>query len=178
MGNIISFDGNISENDNSLSMSNGLTDVFLDYLLISGSELTKNDSEKILMVFLAEKQQSVIGIGDVDFDIIEMPWQKSTFENDKIFILKVINYARKLSFQKNIWNKLGYEPNRELLEYALDKFEILIKHMTENDIDSDSFENLFNESDKNNPIYCGFPKCPKHGIFLSFFGCKFCNDRK
>ena len=178
MGNIISFDGNVSENDDSLSMSNGLTDVFLDYLLVSGSELAKTDSEKILIVFLAEKQQSVIGIGNVDFDIIEMPWQKSTFESDKIFILKVINYAKKLSFQKNIWNKLGYEPNRELLEYALDKFEILIKHMTENDIDSDNFENLLNESDKNDPVYCGFPKCPKHGIFLSFFGCKFCNDRK
>ena len=80
MGNIISFDGNVSENDNSLSMSNGLTDVFLDYLLVSGSELAKTDSEKILIVFLAEKQQSVIGIGNVDFDIIEMPWQKSTFE--------------------------------------------------------------------------------------------------
>ena len=176
MGNIISFDRNVSENDDSLAMSNGLTDVFLDYLLVSGSELAKTDSEKMLIVFLAQKQQSVVGIGNVDLDIIEMPWQKSTFENDKIFILKVIDHVRKLSFQKNIWNKLGYKPNQELLEYALNGFEILIKRMTENDVDTDNFEEFINESDENDPIFCGFPKCPKHDIFLSFFGCKFCND--
>lgn len=28
----------------------------------------------------------------------------------------------------------------------------------------------------NDPINCGFPRCPKHGVLLSVFGCKICND--
>ena len=54
MGNIISFDGIVSIDDDSLSMSNGLTDVLIDYLLISGSELAESESEKRMIVFLAE----------------------------------------------------------------------------------------------------------------------------
>ncbi len=69
MGNIISFDENISENDDSLSISNGLTDVFLDYLLVSGSELAKTDSEKILIliilkIFLMKVMKMTLFIAD------------------------------------------------------------------------------------------------------------------
>lgn len=111
MGNIISFDGTISIDDDSLSMSNGLTDVFIDYLLICGSQLAESESEKRMTVFLAEKQQTIIGMGTVGFDIIEMPWQIDSFE-----------------------------------------------------------------AEKDDPINCGFPKCSKHGVLLSLFGCKLCND--
>lgn len=34
-------------------MSNGLTDVLLDYLLLSGADLAYTDSEKRMMVFLS-----------------------------------------------------------------------------------------------------------------------------
>ena len=37
MGNIISFNHHVSLHDDSLTMSNGLTDVLLDYLLLSDS---------------------------------------------------------------------------------------------------------------------------------------------
>ena len=37
MGNIISFNHHVTANDDSLVMSNGLTDVLLDYLLLSGA---------------------------------------------------------------------------------------------------------------------------------------------
>ncbi len=56
MGNIISFDDKVSVGDDSLSMSNGLTDVFIDYLILSGSQLADSESEKRMVVFLAEKQ--------------------------------------------------------------------------------------------------------------------------
>lgn len=37
-------------------MSNGLTDVLIDYLLISGSKLAEKENEKRIIVFLAEKK--------------------------------------------------------------------------------------------------------------------------
>lgn len=176
MGNVISFNSTVS--DDSLSMSNGLTDVLIDYLLISGSELAVSESEKRMIVFLAEKQQTVIGIGNVDFDITEMPWQAFSFEADKAFLLKVIDYAHSLSFQKNIWDKLGYEPNREHIDYALNGFETLIKRMTVNDIDENNLQEWLSDSKQDDPVHCGYPKCHKHGVIMSCWGCKLCNDGK
>ncbi len=176
MGNIISFDGTISINDDSLSMSNGLTDVLIDYLLISGSELAVSESEKRMIAFLAEKQQTIIGMGTVGFDIIEMPWQLDSFHKDKAFLLKVIDYARMLSFKKSVWDKLGYEPNQEHIDYALSRFDTLIKRMTENDIDNNNLQEWLADREQDDPVCCGYPKCPKHGVILSLFGCKLCND--
>lgn len=174
MGNVISFNSTVS--DDSLSMSNGLTDVLIDYLLISGSELAVSKSEKRMIVFLAEKQQTVIGIGNVDFDIIAMPWQAFSFEADKAFLLKVVDYARSLSFQDNTWGKLGYKPNREHIDYALNGFETLIKRMTVNDIDENNLQEWLSYSKKDDPVNCDYPKCHKHGVIMSCWGCKLCND--
>ncbi len=176
MGNIISFDGTVSIDDDSLSMSNGLTDVFVDYLLISGSQLAESESEKRMVVFLAEKQQTIVGRGNVDFDITEMPWQADSFEADKAFVLKTINYARELSSQHSVCDKLGYEPNKELLEHAMSRFEVLINRMMISDIDENNLKEWLSAAEKDDPINCGFPQCSKHGVLLSLFGCKLCND--
>lgn len=53
MGNTISFNRHVTADDDSLVMSNGLTDVLLDYLLLSGADLAYTDSEKRMMVFLS-----------------------------------------------------------------------------------------------------------------------------
>lgn len=176
MGNIISFDGTVSENDDSLSMSNGLTDVFIDYLLLSGSQLAKSESEKRMVVFLAEKQQIKVGIGNVDFDIIEMPWDRESFETDKAFMLEMIHYAKNLSLERSSWEMLGYEPEQKYLQYALNGFEALIKRMTINYIDEIKLTEWLASAKSNDPINCGFPRCQKHGVLLSVFGCKVCND--
>ena len=68
-----------------LQMSNGLTDVFVNVLVLSGSALAKTVSEKRLIVWLAEKDQSRVGAGTVDFDLWEMPWDSNTFEEDRGF---------------------------------------------------------------------------------------------
>ena len=176
MGNIISFDGTVSVDDDSLSMSNGLTNVFIDYLLISGSQLAESESEKRMIVFLAEKQQAIVGMGTVGFDITEMPWQTDSFEADKDFMLETIDNAWVLSFEQSVWIKLGYEPDKKFLEYALSRFETLIKRMTINDIDENNLKDWCSATEEDDPINCGFPKCSKHGVLLSFCGCKLCND--
>ncbi len=123
MGNVIAFNDIVSVADDSFSMSNGLTDVFIDYLLLSGSRLAKTESEKRMVVFLAEKQQTKVGMGNVGFDIVEMPWTSDTFETDKTFVLEMIHHARALSSEKNVWEKMGYEPGQEQLKCSLDSFE-------------------------------------------------------
>ena len=111
MSNIISFDDKDALDDDSLVMSNGGTDVFINVLALSGSVIAKTESEKRLMVYLSEKDQ-IIGRGCVGFDIVEMPWDKETFKEDKKFIIRVINAAR----NKTGWEKLDYSPNEKFIK--------------------------------------------------------------
>ena len=48
MGNIISF------KDDSICISNGATDVFINLIALSGSELAKTDSEKRLIIWIIQ----------------------------------------------------------------------------------------------------------------------------
>ena len=59
-----------------LNMSNGGTSVFINVLCLRGERLAETESQKHFMVFLAEKNQNVCGIGTVGFDIVDMPWDK------------------------------------------------------------------------------------------------------
>ena len=174
MGNIISLHGNVSESDDSLKVSNGLTDVLIDYLLLSGSELADTESKKRLVAFLADKQQTVIGLGNVGFMITEMPWQAETFNEDKEFMLHVTDHAAELSKDEAIWNMIGYKPDRMLLDYALNGFRNLIDHMTEEHIDRDILAEWLQDQEATGSSE--YEKCPKHGLIMSQLGCKFCND--
>ena len=68
MGNWIDLDDTAGP---SFKMANSLTDVFIDYMLLAGSELARTESERRLIAFLSERQQSFMGIGTVGF--IDLP---------------------------------------------------------------------------------------------------------
>lgn len=169
MGNIITFDKNDTEV--SLSMSNSGTDVFLNVLLISGSPLAETVDQKRLLVFLAEKDQ-IVSKGCSGFDITELPLAPDTFNEDKAFLISVINAARE---QKN-WALLDYTPNADIINRYLDKFEAMISAFTVHDINKTALQDWLSDKDSDDPVNCGFPRCRKHGVFLSFFGCQICNS--
>ena len=171
MSNIISFDGKVASDDDSLVMSNGGTDVFINILALSGAVIARTESEKRLMVYLSEKDQ-IVGRGCVGFDIVEMPWDKETFEEDKKFIIKVVNGAR----NRIDWEQLDYSPNEEIVLRYLDTFENLINRMTVDDIREDSLNDWLSKSEADDPVYCDFPRCEKHNTFLTCFGCQICNS--
>lgn len=152
-------------------MSNGLTSVFIDVLTLAGSRIAQSEDEKRLIVWLAEKDQSVVGIGTVGFDIREMPWNTERFEENKRFILKVIEAAE----NKTDWDKLGYRTNEELIFPALKKFAELITQITVDNVDENAAKEWFGAAESGAPTLCGFPKCPKHGALLTLWGCLFCN---
>ena len=165
MGNHITF------GEDSLNMSNGLTAVFIDIMTLAGSRLAQTVDEKRHIVWLAEKDQSVVGIGTVGFDIREMPWNTKRFEENKRFMLKVIEAAE----NRTDWDKLGYQPNEELLVPALKKFSEMISRMTTADVDENAAREWLNAAESDDPVMCGFPKCSKHETLLTCFGCLFCN---
>lgn len=167
MSNIISFDNSISKTQ-PLVMSNGLSDVFIDVLVLAGSYLAKQSYEKELIVWLAEKDQSVVGIGTIGFDVVEMPWQLQYFEKQKSFLLKTIHFA----INRTGWENLEYEPTNIVPD--LKQFEMMIISISTDDIIQENRSEWLNEADENDPVKCGFPYCQKHNVLLSCFGCKIC----
>lgn len=161
----------ITFGEDSLQMSNGLTAVFIDVLTLAGSRLAQTVDAKRLIVWLAEKDQSVVGIGTVGFDICEMPWNTECFEENKRFVLKVVEAAE----NKMDWDRLGYQPNEELLIPALKRFAELISQMTADDVDKNAADEWLNAAESGDPVLHGFPKCEKHGILLTCHGCLFCS---
>lgn len=173
MGNVICLSNQISDPQNLLlSMSNGLTDVFINVLLLSGSQLAKDENEKRLIVWLAERDQSAVGMGTVGFSVLEMPWNITTFEKDQAFMLKAIEHAR-----NGIgWKQLDYVPSEDLLFPALNQFYFLIAQLKRSDIKPDSLEEWLAEAAENDPVRCGFPRCSRHDTLLTTFGCQICNN--
>ena len=170
MANIVwSGAGNDSEN---IGMSNGLTDVFINVLVLSGSIIARTAEEKRLIVWLAEKDQSKVGVGTVGFDVCEMPWNGETFEENRAFLLKVIEAAK----NKSGWEFLDYTPNEELLFPCLDKFMQLISKIGTDNFKPEALKEWLEAANPADPVLTDFPKCPKHGTLLSCFGCQICNN--
>ncbi len=162
----------ISSKNEYMSMSGGSMSMFINILCLSGGRIAAADSQKRIMVFLAEKNQSVCGLGTAGFDIAEIPWDKATFDEDKAFLLNVIRGAR----LKLGWETLGYQPNEEFAAEYLDKLEKLIETMTTDDIRDDSLSDWLADADDNDPINNGFPKCKIHDTYISIHGCQVCTD--
>lgn len=170
MGNIISLD-TIGER---ISMSNGLTSVFIDVLGLSGTHLAKTAAEKRMIVWLLEKDQSAVGGGAVGFDVSEMPWADTDFDDMKRFMLDVIEGARR----KDGWGFLDYQPNEDLLFPCLDQFYKLISDMDLSMFNQEAARKWLHDTMDvpDDPIVCGYPRCPKHPVLLTVFGCHLCNN--
>lgn len=153
-----------------IAMSNGLTSVFVNVLGLSGSRLAKTEDEKRLIVWLLEKNQSVVGTGTVGFDICDMPWNIENFKQNKEFLLSVAAGVK----DRLGWETLGYEPNEALLLPCIVQFEMLIHQMNVDQIDQQAGTDWLAAADDDDPILNGFPQCPEHGVFLTFIGCQVC----
>jgi len=171
-----------------LRLSNGATRVLINVLGLSGSKLAKSYNEKRMIVWLLEHDQSCCGDGTVGFSLSSMPWQETEFEKLKEFMISVIDYAK----VKYGWNTLGYEPNEELLFPWLETLKQMFIFLESSDIDYDKVsswnvadDELQDDWDKF-PIFYNyqmsredlrqFPKCNKHNMLLTVFGCQACNE--
>ncbi|WP_411906880.1 hypothetical protein [Rhizobium mayense] len=62
-----------------------MTDVFMEVLAIAASALAQARSEQAFASWIASRDQAVLGLGAVGFDIAEMPWHVATFVAIGIF---------------------------------------------------------------------------------------------
>lgn len=104
-------------------MSSGLTSVFVDVLAIASSNLANTDRQKEMAVWLASHDQVAFGAGVVEFDICDYPWDHSSFDSDKEFLLMVIRAA----MSQHGWSRLGYSPRIDWITDCLVKFENIVR---------------------------------------------------
>lgn len=162
----------ISLDFDTIRMSNGLTAVFIDVLILAGSRLAEIVDEKRLIVWFAEKDQSKVGMGTVDFDIREMPWYVNCFEESRRFMMKTIELAE----SRTDWGKLDYTPNEKLLFPVLNKFSGMLSKLSAKDIIPNALREWLDAADKDDPVLLGFPICGRYGTLLSCYGCHLCNN--
>lgn len=174
MSNSISLPQGLDDSVESIGMSNGLTSVFIEVLSISGSILANTNLEKELMIWIAQRDQSIVGMGTVSFDIDEMPWTIDHFSVEKSFMLKVILRA----IEGLGWEKLSYEPHQEFIISALKQFYSMIEVFTQEHVNMESYIEWteIEEGDDRPTIPIGYPKCKKHDVYLTCHGCVLCNS--
>ena len=119
-----------------------------------------------------EKDQSAVGIGTVSFDICEMPWNREHFKRQRQFMLQTVEGALNGLGQ----DTLDYKPDREIVDGKLREWMAFLERMTPDDIQTEAVREWLDASDAADPMHNGYPKCPKHGIYLSLYGCMACND--
>src|SRR6476661_6447334 len=170
MGNRICLHDQHEGPDDCLKMSNGLTAVFIDVLVLAGSALAATEREKELIVWLAGHDQGISRLGTVGFDISDIPWTMAGFVTERAFLLRVIEAAQS-GFG---WDRLAYQPNEALLRPALAKFLDLINNFDPRYIAETRYQEWRGEraQDKGS---LEFARCPKHDVLLYQHGCVLCN---
>lgn len=102
MGNVFSGSGQ------SLDLSNGGTEVFIDVLMLAVSGLADAEWDHRFAALLTLQDQNVMGRGSVGFDLRDIAWGTSASERvrSKDFVLRSIT----LALSRHRWSELDYDP--------------------------------------------------------------------
>ncbi len=101
--------GNVfSGGEQSLYLSNGGTEVFIDVLMLAVSDLADDVWDYRFAALLTLQDQNVMGRGFVGFDLRDIAWGTSSRERarSKDFVLRAIA----LALSRHRWSELGYDP--------------------------------------------------------------------
>jgi len=82
---------NTAVDDETIAMSNGLTSVFLDTLCLAGCDIAFKPYQKDLMLWFAQRDWTLTGMGFEGFDISQIIWDAAIFEEQKKFILETVD---------------------------------------------------------------------------------------
>lgn len=151
-----------------ISISDTGTNVLLTVLVLAGSALAETDSQRRLIVWLAEqKLNEGVCCG---FSLSEMPWDAESFEADRQFMVRTADAAS----QRTGWQSLNYWPNAKALMPMLGWFRKGFVRLRAADINAAALPHWLDEMDGDDPVLNGFPRCKKHRTYLTWNGCIAC----
>lgn len=164
MANLITNDS-VDENA-FLQLSNGGMSVLTSTLSLAGSHLAREKYEIDLVTWIASRDQGIVGLGVVGFDLVDLPWskQENIFGRQKEFLLQVIERVG----SRDDMHHLDYDPPH------LDEYSSALRQL----VKAFSFDDVGDEA----PSWWLAPdeqgrKCAVHGVYLHVHGCVVCNDQ-
>ncbi|WP_269054876.1 hypothetical protein [Paenibacillus tundrae] len=127
-----------------------------------------------MTIWLVQRDQSVVRIGTVGFEIDEIPRTIDTFDEEKEFMLRMITIA----IIEAGWTKLSYEPRKDWVIQCLEQFKVMIYAFYKHNVNLDYYLQWseIEEDDDRPTIPRGYSKCGKHETYLSCHGCILCNN--
>lgn len=146
-----------------IKMSNGLTSVFIEVICLAGASMAVENYQKELLLWFAQRE--AVSVGNAGFDLVEIAWKPHQFEEQKAFILQVLNLAQK----RTLWELLPYEPQEMVLQTLVD-FSRMITSFNKENISPDDQIEIF-AFDQGVPQY---EICPQHKIYKQYSGCIIC----
>jgi len=156
-----------------VSLSNGATSVLYEVILLAGSKIAKTTWEKKIMIWIAERDQSIVGLGIVGFDITKLGWSKSKFYQQKEFMITILSNAIK----NKEWKKLDYNPNEEIITNKLKEVLDIFENLMIDEISEEKRKWYKEPSDEELN-----QKCKIHNIYLNNLStqesqrCQLCNN--
>lgn len=149
-----------------VQMSNGLTSVVIAVLAMATAAEATTPSQRMLAGAIASRDQSFLGGGVAGFSLCKLPWDRSTFEEDRDFLVRAC--ARAAAGQD--WSLLDYEPRHDWTTDRLVGIAALLEALEPTDV-VDPPEWLWR-------LMCEVPveMCETHHVFLHREGCVVCND--
>ncbi len=144
-----------------------MTSVFIGTICLAGSSFALEKYQKDIMIWFAQRDYIILGMGSEGFDIVEIPWNKEIFDAQQNFILQVVD----LVIKKTNWQYLSYNPNDLVFSFLAD-FKLMIADFGIECIEIDKQIEIFNFDDTINQ----YDKCQKHNIYKHFQGCVICNN--
>ena len=155
-----------------ISISDTGTNVLLTVLVLAGSALAETDSQRRLIVWLAEQKLNE-GVCS-GFSLSEMPWDAESFEADRQFMVRTADAAS----QRTGWQSLNYWPNAKALMPMLGWFRKGFVRLRAADINAAALPHWLDEMDGDDPVLNGFPRCKKHRTYLTWNGCAVCSNAR
>lgn len=159
-----------------LQWRNGRTFVVFSVLIINGSRLAKTRREAEFVLWLAQREQDVFGLGCVGFDLGDLPWSLDNFEGEKKFLLKVIESAK----EELSCGVVEFGTHPEVLRGNLEDLRMLILNFTDEDRRTAYLleEELKDIGGRGLPVEmpAQLEKCQIHRVLLTQYGCYVCNN--
>lgn len=156
------------------NISNSWTSVLYSVLLLSGSEIAISDWEKEFIIWLSEHDQNTVGLGVVGIDFENIRWNKTEFEDQREFVIKISDNA----VENKIWKKLDYKPDEKILIDILNKWKSIFINADKADIKEINDYRWYIKPLKEDFVR----KCRIHNVYLNKLHdsekncCLICND--
>ncbi|MBJ6762827.1 hypothetical protein JGU66_18845 [Myxococcaceae bacterium JPH2] len=148
--------------------SNGTLATFFDVLTLAATARARTKWELQLALWLAESDQTILGLGMVGFDVSALGWTLEAFDAQKRFLLEVIDAA----MAREGWERLPFQ-----LDDATGVLTLLrqVREMVE----QFPREAIPTPQVKTWRWHEGLPeygRCELHHVYLHAAGCILCNE--